>query len=198
MPSPIGHALAGLAAAWAVDLVPGNRASRTAQASASWLDRAGNGLTVACVALAAAADLDLLVNTPRTVTHSLTAVVVVGALAAALAANARRPVARIASMCAVAYATHLFLDWLAVDVSPPRGIQALWPFSREWFISDIDLFRRTERRHLWTSATMAMNVTTILQELVILVPPVIALWLVRVKALTRLPSEMARRDHTAE
>ena len=118
---------------------PANRAWRTAPASASWFGRAGNGLTLACVALGAAADLDLLFAGHRTVTHSLGAVVLVGAFAAALAAYAGRPVMRVASMCAAAYATHLFADWLAIDVSQPRGIQALWPFSREWFISGIDL-----------------------------------------------------------
>ena len=198
MPSPIGHALVGLVAAWAVDLVPGERAWRIAPRPASWLGRAGNGLTLACVALAAAADLDLLFASHRTATHSLGAVVLVGAFAAALAAYAQRPVIRVASMCAAAYATHLFADWLAVDISPPRGIQALWPFSREWFISGIDLFQRTERRDLWTFATIITNLKTILLELMILGPLVVALWLVRVKALTRLPSEMARRDHAAQ
>jgi membrane-bound metal-dependent hydrolase YbcI (DUF457 family) len=198
MPSPIGHALAGLAAAWAADLVPGQRAWRTAQEPASWFGRAGGGLTVACVALGGAADLDLLVTTHRTVTHSAGAVILVGAFAAALAANAGRPVARVALMCAAAYGTHLFLDWLSVDLSTPRGIQALWPFDGEWFISGADLFPQTERRDLWTPASMLKNVKAIVQELVILGPPVVALWLVRVKTLTRLPSEMARRDHAAE
>ena len=198
MPSPIGHALAGLTAAWAVDLVPGDRAWRTAPESASWFRRAGNGLTLACVTLGAAADLDLLFAAHRTVTHSVGAVILVGAVAAELAASARRPVARIALMCAAAYATHLFIDWLSIDLSKPQGIQALWPFSREWFISGIDLFRQTERRDLWTSDTMAKNLKAILQEVVILGPPAVALWLIRVKALTRLPSEMPRRDHAAK
>jgi membrane-bound metal-dependent hydrolase YbcI (DUF457 family) len=172
-----------------------------APASASWFRRAGNGLTLTCVALGAAADLDLLVPlsaTHRTVTHSVGAVILVGAVAAALAANAHRPVARIALMCAAAYATHLFLDWLSVDVSTPRGIQALWPFRREWFISGIDLFGQTERRHLWTVATTVTNLKAIAQEVAILGAPVVVLWLVRVKALARFPSEMARRDHAAQ
>jgi inner membrane protein len=132
------------------------------------------------------------------VTHSIGAVLLVAVFAAALAANAQRPVARVVLMCAAAYATHLFLDWLSVDLSKPRGIQALWPFSFEWFISGIDLFGQTERRHLWTSATLVTNLKAILQEVVLLGPPAVALWLVRVKALSRLPSEMARRDHAAK
>jgi membrane-bound metal-dependent hydrolase YbcI (DUF457 family) len=145
-----------------------------------------------------AADLDLGWVTHRTVTHSISAVAFAGLLAAALAANAQRPITRIAMMCAAAYATHLLLDWLAVDLSEPRGIQALWPFRFDWFISDIDLFRQTERRHLWSAATMVKNSKAILGEIAILGPLVVGLWLVRVKALARLPSEVARRNHAAQ
>ena len=151
MPSPIGHALAGVAAAWTVDLFPGDRVWRTAPASASWFKRAGNGLTLSCAALGAAPDLDLLFSTHRTGTHSLAAVVFVGLIAAVLAANAGRPVARVALMCASAYATHLLLDWLGADTYPPFGIQAFWPFSHEWFISGTDLFRQTARQQVFTS-----------------------------------------------
>src|SRR6185436_8822550 len=112
MPSPIGHALAGLASAWAAALVPGDRTWRTAPASASLFRRAGNGLTLLCAGLGAAADLDHLFVAHRTITHSVGAVIFVGLFAAALAANAQRPIARIALMCATAYSTHLLLDWL--------------------------------------------------------------------------------------
>src|SRR5690349_14131861 len=100
MPSPVGHALAGVAAAWTADLIPGDRAWRTAPPQASWYRRAGNGLTAVCVALAAAPDLDLLSRSHRTYTHSIGAVVLAGLLAAIVAAKYRRPVARIALMCA--------------------------------------------------------------------------------------------------
>ena len=119
VPSPIGHALAGLAAAWAVDLVPGDRAWRTAPASASWSQRAGDGLTAACVVLGAAADIDLLFVTHRTVTHSVGAVILVALFAATLAANAHRPVLRVASMCAAAYATRVLKG--AVGCAHCRG-----------------------------------------------------------------------------
>src|SRR6185436_8710601 len=71
MPSPIGHALAGLAAAWAADLVPGDRVWRTAGERASFFRRAGDGLTLTCVGLGTAADLDHLFVAHRTVTHSI-------------------------------------------------------------------------------------------------------------------------------
>jgi membrane-bound metal-dependent hydrolase YbcI (DUF457 family) len=198
MPSPIGHALAGLAAAWAVDLIPGDRGWRTAPPDASWFRRAGDGLTLTCVALATAADLDHLFGAHRTITHSVGAVALVGLVAAAVAAGAQRPVARITTMCAAAYATHLLLDWLGVDEYPPRGLQLLWPFSREWLISNLDVFRQTARRELLTPPIIVTNLTAMLQEVAILGPLVIALWLVRVKALAALAPEVTRRDHAPQ
>jgi membrane-bound metal-dependent hydrolase YbcI (DUF457 family) len=198
MPSPIGHALAGLAAAWAADLVPGDRAWRTAPESAPWFRRAGDGLTLTCVGLGAAADLDHLFVAHRTVTHSVGAVALVGVLAAAFAANAHRPIARITTMCAAAYTTHLLLDWLGVDMYPPRGLQMLWPFSREWFISGLDVFRQTARQELLQPPIIEKNFLAIVQEVAILGPAVAALWLIRVKALAGLAPEVARGDHAPQ
>jgi membrane-bound metal-dependent hydrolase YbcI (DUF457 family) len=198
MPSPIGHALAGVAAAWAVDLLPGDRAWRTAPQPASWYKRAGNGLTLACAALGAAPDLDLLFGVHRTVTHSVAAVVFVALYAAAFAVSTGRPMARVALMCAAASSTHLLLDWLGADNYPPRGIQALWPLSLEWFISNTDLFPQTARQELWTSASLLKNLRAIVQEIAILGPTAIALWLVRVKALAGLAPELSGRHHAAQ
>lgn len=198
MPSPIGHALAGVAAAWTADLVPGDRGWRTAPASTSWSERAGNGLTIVCAALGVAPDVDLLFSGHRTITHSLGAVIFVGLFAAALAANARRPIARVALMCAAAYGTHVLLDWLGADYYPPRGIQALWPFSRQWFISDLDVFRQTARQQFTTGRIIQENILAVLQEILILTPVLILLWLVRVEALAGLPTQVTRRDHAAK
>jgi membrane-bound metal-dependent hydrolase YbcI (DUF457 family) len=198
MPSPIGHALGGIAVAWAADLVPGDRAWRTAPAIASWYLRAGNGFTLLCAGLGAAPDLDLAFAAHRTVTHSISAALVVGLLAAAVAGGAGRPVARIALMCAGAYGSHLLMDWLGVDQYPPRGIQLLWPINREWYISDADIFRQTARLRIFTRGPMLTNVRAILQEIAILAPTLVALWLVRVKALARLAPQMARSHHPPE
>jgi membrane-bound metal-dependent hydrolase YbcI (DUF457 family) len=198
MPSPIGHALAGVAAAWAVDLVPGDRAWRTAPESAPWYLRAGDGLTLLCAGLGAAPDLDLAFVAHRTVTHSLGAVAIVALLAAALAATSRRPIVRVVWMCAAAYGSHLFLDWLGADFYPPRGIQLLWPLNHQWYISGLDVFRQTARLRIFTHEPMMTNVRAVLQELAILGPAVTALWLVRVKALAGLAAEMPGRHHPAQ
>jgi membrane-bound metal-dependent hydrolase YbcI (DUF457 family) len=199
MASPIGHALAGIAVAWGADLVPGNRAWRLAPPSASWFERAGNGLTLACAVLAAAPDLDLFFGPfHRTMTHSLVSVAVVAIVAALAAARAPLPVRRVAIMCAGAWATHLLVDWLSADQSAPRGIQLLWPFDSRWFISGWDLFIGSERRDLFSAASMKKNVEAIAQEVAVLMPIVIVLWLVRVKALAGLSPELTRRDHPAK
>jgi membrane-bound metal-dependent hydrolase YbcI (DUF457 family) len=198
MPSSVGHALGGLAAAWTTDLAPGHRQWRTAPAQASWYRRAGNGLTLACAALAAAPDLDLLVHAHRSYTHSVGAVAVTGLIAGVVAARYRRPVARVALTCAAAYATHIALDWMSADTLPPYGLQAWWPFSSGWFISGWDLFRQTERHNFFSAASFKTNVRAVLQEVAILAPPLVLLWFVRVKALARLPPEVSRRDHPAK
>ena len=198
MPSPIGHALAGVAAAWAVDLVPGDRAWRTAPVSAPWYMRAGDGLTLLCAGLGAAPDLDLAFVAHRTVTHSIGAVVVVTLLAAAFAATSRRSILRIASMCAAAYGSHLLLDWLGADYYPPRGLQLLWPLNHEWYISGLDVFRQTARLRIFTRGPMMTNLRAVVQELAILGPAVTALWLVRVKTLTGLAAEVPGRHHPAQ
>jgi len=198
MPSPIGHAIAGVAVAWAADLIPGNRTGRTAPPSASWYQRAGNGLTIACGVLAAAPDLDLLFPgyPHRSITHSVTAVAAVAIVAAAVAAMKGRPAVRVASMCAVAVATHLLLDWMAVDREfAPFGVQLLWPFSDRWFISRWDLFPGTERHDIFSAAAILKNAQSAATELILIAPFAVVFWLVRVKALARFPSELARRDH---
>ena len=196
MASPIGHALAGVAVAWGADLVPGNRAWRIAPRSASWYERAGNGLTLTCAVLAAAPDLDLLFGRfHRTMTHSLLSVAIVAAFAALAAARARIPARRIVFMCAAAWATHLLVDWLSADQSVPRGIQLLWPFDSRWFISGWDVFLGSERHQFLSAATIKRNVEAIAQEVALLLPIVIVLWLVRVKALARLSAQLTRRDH---
>jgi membrane-bound metal-dependent hydrolase YbcI (DUF457 family) len=203
MPTPIGHALAGVAAAWAADLVPGDRAWRTASRFASWYARAGNGLTLGCACLAVAPDIDLVFlpfnpQGHRTVTHSVGAVLFVGLVAAVMALRARRPVARVVLMCAAAYATHLLIDWMGADNFPPRGVQLLWPFSHAWYISDWDVFRQTARRQITSPTIIRLNLLAIAQETAILLPIVVALWSVRVKALAGLATELPSRDHAAK
>jgi inner membrane protein len=198
VPSPVGHALAGVAAAWTVDLLPGRRAWRTAQADTSWYRRAGDGLTLACAALGALPDADLFFRGHRTYSHSVGAVILLALLSAAAAAAARQPVARVGLMCAAAYTTHLLLDWMGVDTSPPYGIQAFWPFTDTWYISGWDLFLPTERRQIFSLEAIHTNALAVAKEVAILTPVLVGIWLVRVKALAGLPPEVPCGNHAAK
>ena len=182
MPSPVGHLLTGAAVAWT--LAP----------------RADRGLVLTAAVLAALPDLDLLTPLPhRTVTHSVTAVALVTIVAAVVTRQVTRRAAwRVAAVCGLAYATHLALDWLADDRAPPYGFQAFWPLSDRFYISGWGVFHGTERRAIFTWPTIAHNAATVARELAILGPIAYGLWLVRVKALARLPAKLTRGDHSAE
>ncbi len=198
MPTPLGHALGGLATAWTADLVPGDRRGRTAPAAAPWLLRAGGATTVGCALLGALPDIDLLFGEHRTYSHSLTAVAVVAVAAAIFAAWRRLPALRFTLMCAAAYGSHLFFDWLSVDDHVPRGIELLWPFSPAWFISPWSVFPPTERHPLFAWATWVIDARAVGVELAVFVPIVVVLWLVRVKALAGLAPVVPGGHHPAE
>jgi len=193
----MGHVLGGVAVAWIADLLPGRPAGRLR-------------LTLTCAGLAALPDIDLLLPIAhRTVTHSIGAVAVITIIAAAVTGKVTRKKLqggriagwldwRIALTCGAAYASHLLLDWLQLDPTPPYGIQALWPFTSSWYMSGWNVFGPTERRHFLEWAVMRSNLLTVIRELAILVPVVVALWLVRVKAAARFATELSRGDHPTQ
>ena len=218
MPSPIGHALAGIAVAWAADLMPGRRAWRATGPTASLFAQAGGTLTLACGVLAAAPDLDLFFRVRhRAITHSLGAVILIFIVATAVTGWVTRssspgtkgsgrprppgpglPVLRVGLMCAAAYGSHLLLDWLGVDTTRPYGLQALWPFSDGWYISGLDVFPQTERRDILSIGAFRKNLVAISCESAMLLPILGLLWLVRVKALAGLATQTARRYHAPQ
>lgn len=203
MPSPFGHALAGIAVALAGDPQP--------VAGSGWrfLSRP---MTLCCVALATLPDADLLFrNFHRTMTHSLGATILVIIVATAVtgwvtrvrsspvgAATHRRgdQTARttkigwgVVWLLAAAHASHLLTDWLGTDLSIPAGIQLFWPFSDRWFISPSHLFLQLDRRDIFSLPTITLNLRALLWELALLGPIVGALWWFR----NRTPSTAARR-----
>lgn len=177
MPSPVGHALAGAAAAWAM----GPRNAVRPEAPGAAAPRTWRTVTLVCAALAALPDIDLL--TPwfhRTVTHSVGAVSLVFILATAVTGWVTPPWrARIVAACTVAYATHLALDWMGIDRYPPYGLMALWPLSHRWFISGWDVFAQTARFHLLSPETMLINLRAVAREIMILGPVAAAVVLAR-------------------
>jgi inner membrane protein len=193
VPSPIGHVLGGAAVAWGSDAIDGRRSSPR--------------FVAACVLLAAAPDLDLLFRGyHRSFTHSLTAVLIVLIIAAAVTGRVTRLRQgygghdrwRFAIVCACAYASHLLLDWLGADTLPPLGLQLFWPYVRDYFVSGLNVFAETERRQPFSEPTLVKNFWAVAREIAIMAPIAAGLWLIRVKAVARLPAEMASRDHAPQ
>jgi membrane-bound metal-dependent hydrolase YbcI (DUF457 family) len=171
MPSPVGHVLAGVAVALAAD---------TARPS-QW-SRVGFKTSVAVLAgLAALPDLDLIYPPiHRAFTHSVGSVILVTIMSIVVTGwvTGRRSLG-FGALCGVAWGSHLVLDWLGADPNPPSGIKALWPLNDGWFISNLQIFPGTERRHLFTAAALATNLYAVGLEAAILTPVVLFFWWVR-------------------
>ncbi len=124
--------------------------------------------------LAMLPDLDLLVGSHRGPTHSIGAAVIVGVIAA-IAAHWLRPSTRSAAVafgtaCMAAYASHMPLDWLSHDNTPPIGIMALWPFSTDYYASHVQVFLAISRRYYHGWRFLIQNALAVVRELAILVP----------------------------
>jgi len=193
--------MAGVATAWTADLLTGRQAATRATApDATLYDRIGGHFTVVCAALAAAPDLDLVFGWRwhRTYAHSIGAALIVAAAAALIAWRRKRPVLFTSLTCGAAYATHILLDWLGADPTPPYGIMALWPFSHGWYISGLNLFDAVSREYWAPRQFILGNLLNAGWEVVVLGPVLIGLWLIRVKTLARLAPELARGHHAPE
>ena len=180
MPSPVGHALGGLAAGWLIAGVARRPAptSRSAARSHPAVRRAALfGL------LGIAPDLDLLFGIHSTYTHSIGAVLLVG-----LAAFAITRERLLAAACAAAWGSHVLFDWLGADSSLPLGIMALWPLTTEFYQSPVTIFMAISRRY-WLPGFYAHNTLAIARELLILAPLVWIIWRTRLQ----LPAPNARR-----
>jgi inner membrane protein len=181
MPSPLGHALAGVAAAWLVGgrLPPGTHATvvfPSRRAGGARLNLTAPQLEwVLFGVVGAAPDLDLLVGAHSSYSHSIGAAVLVGVVVWLVT---RRRWPRVAVGIGAAWASHILLDWLGSDTSPPIGIMALWPFSWEYYQSSLCVFDAISRRYWLRHEFFAGNLRAVLKELAILVP---TLWLVSMR-----------------
>jgi membrane-bound metal-dependent hydrolase YbcI (DUF457 family) len=185
MPTPAGHAIAGLATAWFAERTGGKRL------------RLFGVLALACVFAAVIPDIDILFHSHQTYTHSIGAAVISGGVAGAIAwvlARRRRPAAAgssyrgprpifVAVSVTIAYGTHIVLDWLAIDTSPPLGLMALWPFSTRFYLSGANLFFGVSRRYWKPDEFIVGNLKAMAWEMVVLVPIVALAWWVRSKRL---------------
>ena len=158
MPSPIAHALAGVAAGWIVD--PPTARDRRAAAQRACL----------CAVAGMAPDLDLLVGAHSGPTHGLGSALIVGFVVWVCLRTIgwRRP-GLTAWAVVLAYASHTLLDWLGSDTSPPIGIMALWPLDRRHYESQRHLFMAISRRY-WLPDFWTLNLHAVAREVAILGP----------------------------
>lgn len=164
MPTPVGHAIGGLAAAWLVQSVSRN-----------------TRIAMVCVFAAVLPDIDLLVESHRTYTHSLGAVAIAGGVAW-LVFRRSLPTALPAAMAvAAAGGSHSLLDWLGKDSSNPPGLMVLWPFSSRFYISGWDVFAEVSRRYWNPDEFVFGNLRAVGRELLILGPVLMVVWLVRAR-----------------
>ncbi len=141
--------------------------------------RAGISLALLAGAFAVAPDFDFIYPPiHRRMSHSIVAAIVatIGAAVVAHRTKQQRPWVS-ALVCGVAYSSHLALDWLGGDTKEPAGIQLLWPFSDEWFISSWNIFEPTELVTFFERGTMVSNLAVVVRELAILSPLAAGAWL---------------------
>ena len=146
MPSPVGHALGGIAA------------------GRPFIGRSRRALW-ALAALGAAADLDLLVGAHRGVSHSIGAAIITGLVMFAVTRSARWGLA-----AAAAWGSHVLLDWLGADSWPPIGIPALWPFSDAYYRSPVAIFPSVSRQYWLGWRFVSFNALALAVELLVLLP----------------------------
>lgn len=148
MPTPIGHALGGIAAGTLI----GGAAETDGDRS-----RLVRWLALLAV-LGMLPDADFLVGAHREASHSVGAVLLV--VGGGVLVVPRQP--RIWAATGAAYLTHVVLDWLGTDTVAPFGLMALWPIDTAFYMSSVELFHPVCRQYwlvdCWTSLGRAVAV----------------------------------------
>jgi hypothetical protein len=117
-------------------------------------------------------DVDLLFGVHSMYTHSVGATLVV-----LLAIAALTPTRRWQAACAgaAAYGSHILLDWLGHDTTPPIGIMALWPVTSSYYEADIHWFMAITRRY-WLPNFWRHNLMAMTREVGTLLPLVLLIY----------------------
>lgn len=136
-------------------------------------------------------DIDLAFGAHSGPTHSIGAMTIIAVAAiAAWKRAAPIPPTFFVLACAAAYGSHVLLDWMATDSTPPIGVMALWPFSREHFESDLHVFMAISRRYHQGWPFVRQNTLALLRELAILLPILSLLLLFRRRPTRTGPSNI--------
>jgi membrane-bound metal-dependent hydrolase YbcI (DUF457 family) len=181
MPSPIGHCLAGLAIGLAVEPAQAEPAKVTARLLSKF---ALIGAFVAAVP-----DADLVYSAiHRGVSHSVGATAVLMIITAVVTGWVTGRVQwRWVILVGAAHASHIVMDWMGTDRYPPPGIEALWPFSRKFYISGWDVFPPTERR-VYLPGAFWTNVRALVAEVGITGPIAVLAFMARRTRKSRVPT----------
>jgi inner membrane protein len=170
MPSPLGHALAGVAVGV---LAAGPRAlvrSLDPPAAKRPIDTTLLAM-LPFAALGVLPDVDLLFGVHSMYTHSVGAMTLVLLVARVITGGWHWAVA-----ASLAYGSHILLDWLGHDTTAPIGIMALWPFTPGYYQSDLHLFLPISRRY-WVPGFLAHNLTAVAREVLCIGPlALLAYW----------------------
>lgn len=164
MPSPVGHALAGIALGCLL-----SRRQMSAKSSATELRAPGDKLRadrelVAFAFLGVLPDIDFLFGIHSMHTHSIGAIAVIGLLV--LASKGRWHI-RNSLAGAFAYGSHVLIDWLGSDSTAPIGIMALWPFTSDFYLSEGYWFTSICRQY-WLSSCWLHNGLAVFREILFL------------------------------
>ena len=183
MPTPVGHAIGGLAAAFLT-----NAAARRPHLTIPVL--------LAAMGLAISPDLDIVAGSHRTYTHSIGAVAAVGLISWAVLRRRHADAVSLAAALAAAYGSHLVCDLMGKDSRAPVGLTALWPFSSSFYTSGVDLFGEVSRRYWLPSEFVVGNLRAVAWEAAVLAPLLMmawAWWSGRTLRVGRRRSEVGRR-----
>lgn len=164
MPSPVGHALAGVAAGY---LVGGGAVGTRFAGQSGWSTvrkLLSDRKVIVFGLLGVLPDVDFLFGVHSTYTHSLGAIAVVGLLGVLAG---RHPGLGSGVAAAAAYGSHVVLDWLGSDSVAPIGVMALWPLSSEFFLSDRYWFASVCREY-WLAECWWHNAWGLTHELLVL------------------------------
>jgi membrane-bound metal-dependent hydrolase YbcI (DUF457 family) len=161
LPSPLGHALAGAT----VHLL-GARSREEALSPVHALVTIG---------AAVAPDLDLILrfvdgrNHHQGASHSLGAALLAGLTVSLIASwRQRDAAARLGLLAVLGWSSHVLLDYLGRDTTPPIGLLALWPMSHAYFKFPWPLFLDIGRTLDWT--VVRHDAVAVAWELVVLLP----------------------------
>jgi hypothetical protein len=169
MPSPVGHALAGLT----VHLLTARDRSEAISTRRALL----------VVGAALAPDLDFLgqlfdgQNHHQHEFHSIGFAILGGLLAAFIARGWGLRAAATGLAAGLGWVSHVVLDYLAVDTSPPIGLMALWPFSSGYFHFPRPIFLDIWRTLEWT--TVRHDSVAVFWEIALLTPVLLVAWRTR-------------------